>query len=202
MVCAAEDFLTPESLRDMAAGISCQRAAPWPRPSQPGDTVWLGAADSDGVSVSFIQSLYWELGSGLVLPGTGITWQNRGTSLSLSPCDINALIPGPLPFHTIQPSVAGASVGPCAAAGDGSRASWPEGVYWQFGAGLVRPGTGVAWKNGGTRFSLSPGYINALMAERLTIHTIQPAMAETGDGRLRAYGTMCGEWQPRTQAIV
>src|SRR3546814_21007402 len=84
MVCAAEDFLAPESLRDMAAGISCQRAAPWPRPSQPGDTVWLGAADSDGLSVSFIQSLYWEFGSGLVLPGTGITWQNRGTSFSLS----------------------------------------------------------------------------------------------------------------------
>ncbi|MGD1880193.1 MAG: gamma-glutamyltransferase family protein [Kiloniellaceae bacterium] len=107
----ATDFLTPESLTDLGKDISLERASPWPRPSQPGDTVWLGAADKDGLCVSFIQSVYWEFGSGVVLPQSGITWQNRGTSFSLDPSHTNALEPGRLPFHTIQPAMAQLSDG-------------------------------------------------------------------------------------------
>ena len=50
-----------------------------------GDTVWMGAADADGLVVSYIQSLYWEFGSGCVLPRTGVLMQNRGASFSLDP---------------------------------------------------------------------------------------------------------------------
>ena len=56
--------------------------------------------------MSFIQSIYWEFGSGLVLPETGILWQNRGTSFSLDARALNALKPGRKPFHTIQPAMA------------------------------------------------------------------------------------------------
>jgi oxamate amidohydrolase len=43
-------------------------AARWPRRPAKGDTVWMGAADSSGLVVSYIQSIYWEFGSGCVLP--------------------------------------------------------------------------------------------------------------------------------------
>ena len=72
----------------------------------PGDTIWMGAIDRQGRAVSFIQSVYWEFGSGCVLRDTGVTWQNRGTSFSLDPKALNALEPGRKPFHTLNPSMA------------------------------------------------------------------------------------------------
>ena len=99
-------FLTPQALDQMAARIDPARARPWPRIAEDGDTVWLGAIDKDGLAVSMIQSIYWEFGSGVVLPQTGIVWQNRGTSFSLDPDSHNALAPGRRPFHTIQPAMA------------------------------------------------------------------------------------------------
>jgi gamma-glutamyltranspeptidase/glutathione hydrolase len=65
-------FLTPDALDREANAIDPRRAAPWPDPAGKGDTIWLGAADSSGLAVSYIQSLYFEFGSGCVLPGTGI----------------------------------------------------------------------------------------------------------------------------------
>lgn len=106
-----EAFLSPNALADMAADIDRTRAAPWPDAGDAGDTVWLGAVDRGGVAVSFIQSIYWEFGSGVILDETGITWQNRGTSFSLDAGHINALAPGRRPFHTIQPALAKLSDG-------------------------------------------------------------------------------------------
>ncbi|MBX9606222.1 MAG: gamma-glutamyltransferase family protein [Gammaproteobacteria bacterium] len=99
-------FLEDGMLERLAARIDTERALPWPAPPTHGDTVWLGAADGDGRMVSFIQSVYWEFGSGVTLPASGVTWQNRGTSFSLDPNALNALAPGRLPFHTIQPALA------------------------------------------------------------------------------------------------
>lgn len=101
-----QSFLTQKSLDDMVAGIDPAHALPWPRTAEAGDTVWLGAIDKDGLAVSMIQSIYWEFGSGVVLPQTGIVWQNRGTSFSLDPNSHNSLAPGRRPFHTIQPAMA------------------------------------------------------------------------------------------------
>jgi gamma-glutamyltranspeptidase/glutathione hydrolase len=66
----------------------------------------MGAADSSGLVVSYIQSLYWEFGSGCVLPATGIVMQNRGASFSLDQKALNALAPGRRPFHTLNPALA------------------------------------------------------------------------------------------------
>ena len=107
----ADSFLVDEVLARIGAEVSLERAAPWPQVGQHGDTVWLGAIDRDGLAVSYIQSLYWEFGSGLVLPGTGITWQNRGHSFSLNTSALNRLEPRRLPFHTIQPPLAELSDG-------------------------------------------------------------------------------------------
>ena len=99
-------FLAPAFLDEQAAKIDPRQAAPWPAPSGAGDTIWMGAADSSGLVVSYIQSLYWEFGSGCVLPATGVLMQNRGSSFSLEPGALNALKPGRRPFHTLNPALA------------------------------------------------------------------------------------------------
>jgi len=107
----AESFLDDAKLAQMASLVDPTKAAPWPDAATSGDTVWLGAMDKDGNAVSFIQSVYWEFGSGVVLPTTGITWQNRGTSFSLNKQHHNYLAPHRRPFHTIQPALAQLSDG-------------------------------------------------------------------------------------------
>ena len=89
-----------------ARKIDRRKAAKWPRPYGEGDTIWMGAADSSGLVVSFIQSLYWEFGSACVLPATGVLMQNRGASFSLERGALNALQPGRQPFHTLNPALA------------------------------------------------------------------------------------------------
>lgn len=101
-----QQWLSRSALSQMADRIDLAKAAPWPHPTQPGDTVWLGCIDAHGNAVSFIQSLYWEFGSGLCLPETGLLWQNRGVSFSLDPRHLNYLQPGKLPFHTLNPALA------------------------------------------------------------------------------------------------
>ncbi len=99
-------YLEPAFLDAEAAKIDRRKAAPWPPRAGDGDTIWMGAADASGLVVSYIQSLYWEFGSGVVLPATGVLMQNRGSSFSLDPRALNALAPGRLPFHTLNPALA------------------------------------------------------------------------------------------------
>ncbi len=106
---ATQDFaelLSAPRLDREAARIDKGRAAPWPLPPDKGDTVWMGAIDGEGRAVSFIQSGYWEFGSGCVLPRTGVTMQNRGLAFSLDPNARNPLTPGRRPFHTLNPPLA------------------------------------------------------------------------------------------------
>ena len=67
-------------------------------------TVYLAVADADGMLVSWIQSNYMGFGSGMVVPGTGISMQNRGCGFTLEPGHPNELQPGKRPFHTIIPA--------------------------------------------------------------------------------------------------
>ena len=99
-------FLADEALDRLSGHIHRHRALPWPHAGQPGDTVWLGVIDSKGRSVSFIQSVFFEFGSGVVLPETGICWQNRGASFRLAADGWNALLPDRKPFHTLNPAMA------------------------------------------------------------------------------------------------
>lgn len=101
-----QSFLATGALDVRASAIDMHRALPWPQPSAQGDTIWMGAIDAQGRAVSFIQSVYWEFGSGVVLPGLGICWQNRGISFSLGSKALNRLEPGRKPFHTLNPSLA------------------------------------------------------------------------------------------------
>lgn len=77
-------------------------------PTQPvgSDTAHAAVVDSEGNAVSFIQSLYFEFGSGVVAGDTGILMQNRGSFFSLDPSDINTLEPNKRTFHTLMPAMA------------------------------------------------------------------------------------------------
>ena len=106
---ATDDFahlLSGGFLDSEAAKIDERRAAPWPLRPEKGDTIWLGAIDANGIAVSFIQSLYWEFGSGCVLERTGVTMPNRGLAFPLDPAARNSLQPGRRPFHTLNPPLA------------------------------------------------------------------------------------------------
>jgi gamma-glutamyltranspeptidase/glutathione hydrolase len=102
----ADALITPAAIDALARAFDPARAAPWPAPVDKGDTVWMGAIDLAGRAVSFIQSLYWEFGSAVVLRDCGFVWQNRGTSFPLDPGHPNRLAPGRLPFHTLNPALA------------------------------------------------------------------------------------------------
>ena len=101
-----EPYLAPSWLDAQAAAIDMRRAAPYPPGDPKGDTVWMGAIDGAGRAVSMIQSIYFEFGSGVVLPRTGMVWQNRGVGFSLDPRSHRALAPGRKPFHTLNPPLA------------------------------------------------------------------------------------------------
>ena len=100
----------PEALLD--AGFLAERAgtidmteAHFPESALPTDhgTVYLTAADADGMMVSFIQSNYLGFGSGIVIPGTGISLQDRGACFRVEEGHPNRVEGGKRPFHTIIP---------------------------------------------------------------------------------------------------
>lgn len=100
----ADHLLDPDYLRQRAKLID-PAAAGHPGPGKPheGGTVYLTTADSSGRMVSMIQSNYLGFGSGIVVPGTGIALQNRGSGFNLVAGHPNQVGPRKRPFHTIIP---------------------------------------------------------------------------------------------------
>ncbi|WP_212376428.1 gamma-glutamyltransferase family protein [Acetobacter persici] len=157
MTVEAQHTLNDSAMLDqMAAAIDPQKAAPWPYPSQAGDTVWMGAIDADGVAVSMIQSTYFEFGSGVVLPQTGIVWQNRGSSFRLAEEGWNVLRPGRKPFHTLNPAAARFEDGRVMVYGTMGGEGQPQTQaaiftrYAQYGMGLQQAVTAPRWLLGRT----------------------------------------------------
>ncbi len=101
----AADLLSSAYLAERARLISPKQAGD-PGHGQPprGGTIYLTAADEGGMMVSLIQSNYMGFGSGVVVPGTGVSLQNRGHGFSLQPGHPNQVAPGKRPFHTIIPA--------------------------------------------------------------------------------------------------
>lgn len=100
----ASRLLDREYLARRAKQIDLRRAADPSHGSPAGsETVYLTAADAEGMMVSYIQSNYMGFGSGVVVPDTGISLQNRGAGFSLQPGHPNVLAGGKRPFHTIIP---------------------------------------------------------------------------------------------------
>jgi gamma-glutamyltranspeptidase/glutathione hydrolase len=100
----AEALLDPAYLALRARRIDPARAQDFGPGAPPrGGTVYVAAADARGMMVSLIQSNYMGFGSGVVVPGTGISLQNRGAGFTLVPGHPNAPDGGKRPFHTIIP---------------------------------------------------------------------------------------------------
>ena len=128
-----------DTLDRLAARIDPRRALAWPHESTGGDTVWFGVVDGQGRAVSAIQSTYFEFGSGLVLPRTGIVWQNRGASFRLSEHGWNSLKPGRKPFHTLNPAMAVFDDGRVMAYGTMGGEGQPQtqaAVFTRYAAGM------------------------------------------------------------------
>jgi len=104
----AQQMLDPTYLKQRAGMIDMKKAQDFKagNPAK-GGTIYLTAADENGMMVSFIQSNYMGFGSGCVEPQFGISLQNRGHAFSVragghNPA--NLVAPGKRPFHTIIPA--------------------------------------------------------------------------------------------------
>jgi len=210
--------LTPEALAREAKAIDGKHAAPWPAPAKKGDTVYFAAADGDGRVVSCIQSLFWEFGSGCVLPKTGILMQNRGSSFSLDPKALNPLEPGRRPFHTLTPALAalkdGRALAYGAMGGEGQpqtqAAVFTRHVHYKvpLGEAIDRPRwlLGRTWGTEITNVRLESRFSEALV-ERLKAagHDIQvlpeaytELMGHAGAVVVHPDGTLEGAHDPRS----
>ena len=105
MEASAAQMLDPGYLASRARLIDPKRAQVFGagNPAR-GGTIYLSAADESGMMVSFIQSNYMGFGAGVVVPGWGISMQNRGHGFVLDAASPNCVAPGRRPFHTIIPA--------------------------------------------------------------------------------------------------
>jgi gamma-glutamyltranspeptidase/glutathione hydrolase len=104
---SASELASKEWARRRRADIDPDRAsAPSTGRAAVGGTIYLCAADADGMLVSLIQSNYVGFGSGVCVPGWGINLQNRGAYFSLDPAHINAVAPRKRTMHTLMPAMA------------------------------------------------------------------------------------------------
>ena len=99
-----QQLLEPDYLRQRAQRIDLKRAQDFGPGTPPkGGTVYLTAADASGMMISYIQSNYTGFGSGVVVPETGISLQNRGATFVLRPGHPNCVGPRKRPYQTIIP---------------------------------------------------------------------------------------------------
>lgn len=218
---APERFLTPDALDRMAARIDRTRALPWPAPASAGDTVWLGAIDGNGVAVSFIQSIFFEFGSGTVLPESGITWQNRGASFLLDDAGPRRLGPGHKPFHTLNPALAAFDDGRVMVYGTMGGEGQPQTQaalftrYAHFGQGLQQAVTAPRWLLGKTwgensvtlklESRFPPDVIEALRTAGHDVEVVAPftgMMGHAGAIVRHANGMLEGATDPRSDGAA
>ncbi len=217
----AEDFLTSAVLDNLAARIDRKCALPWPHVAQPGDTIWLGAIDANGLAVSFIQSIFFEFGSGCVLENSGIVWQNRGASFALSGHGPRVIGAGKKPFHTLNPAMALFADGRRMVYGTMGGEGQPQtqsavfSRYAMFGQGLQAAVTAPRWLLGKTwgeetmTLKLESRFDPALIAAlRDAGHNVEvlPAFTSTmghaGAIVLHADGTFEGATDPRSDGAA
>ena len=209
------------ALDAMAARVDPAAALPWPQSPQYGDTCWFGAADARGQVVSCIQSTYFEFGSGLVLPETGITWQNRGSSFRLAADGWNALRPRRKPFHTLNPALARFTDGRVMAYGTMGGEGQPQtqaalfSHYARFGVDLQQAISGPRWLLGrtwgeqSTSLKIEDGFADTLYAGLAAaghqVERVGPLTAMMGHAGAvvrHADGRLEGATDPRSDGAV
>ncbi|AKE51817.1 gamma-glutamyltransferase [Kangiella geojedonensis] len=121
-----------------------------------GDTIYLTTADKDGNMVSLIQSNYRGMGSGVVVPGLGFVFQDRGQLFSMDKEHANAYEPGKRPFHTIIPAFVTKNGKPFMSYGVMGGAMQPQGHVQilvnmiDYGMNLQEAGDATRWQHMGS----------------------------------------------------
>jgi gamma-glutamyltranspeptidase/glutathione hydrolase len=180
-----------------------------------GGTVYLCAADGDGMMVSYIQSNYEGFGSGVVIPGTGVAIQNRGAGFRLDPSHRNALAPKKRPYHTIIPAFLtreGKAVGPFGVMGGHMQ---PQGhvqmvlntIDWGLNpqASLDAPRWQVTEKLGVLlEYGVLRHVVNGLVARGHEIR-VEPDGGSFGKGQIiwrMSSGALVGGTEPRCDGLA
>jgi gamma-glutamyltranspeptidase/glutathione hydrolase len=120
-----------------------------------GDTIYLCTADDEGNIVSLIQSNYRGMGSGIVVPGLGFMFQDRGELFSMDPQHANVYAPGKRPFHTIIPGFVMKNGKPWEAFGVMGGGMQPQGHVQvltnqiDFGLNVQEAGDASRWQHEG-----------------------------------------------------
>lgn len=137
-----------------------------------GDTIYMCAADDEGNMVSLIQSNYRGMGSGIVVPGLGFMFQDRGELFSMEPGHASVYAPGKRPFHTIIPGFVMKDGKPYEAFGVMGGGMQPQGHIQvltnqiDFGLGLQEAGDAPRWQHEGDneptgeKMNERGGYVN------------------------------------------
>ena len=92
--------------RQLINSNTAMKSVPYGQMLEGSDTVYISCIDNEGNACSFINSVFSNFGSGLVVPGTGIVLHNRASLFSLEPDHPNSLTGGKRPYHTIIPAMA------------------------------------------------------------------------------------------------
>src|SRR3712207_3351810 len=117
MTMTPSDLLSDERLKGHAASVGGRAGDPGDTAPRQGGTEYLCAADAEGRMVSLIQSNYMGFGSGVVVPGTGISLGNQGAGFVTTAGHPNVVAGGKRPFHTIIPGFVTNASGPLMAFG-------------------------------------------------------------------------------------
>jgi gamma-glutamyltranspeptidase / glutathione hydrolase len=154
-----------------SGGISARGRASSNAALDQGDTIYMCAADDEGNMVSLIQSNYRGMGSGIVVPGLGFMFQDRGELFSMDPQHANVYAPGKRPFHTIIPGFVMKDGKPWEAFGVMGGGMQPQGHVQvltnqiDFGLNVQEAGDASRWQHEGDneptgeKMNASGGYV-------------------------------------------
>jgi gamma-glutamyltranspeptidase/glutathione hydrolase len=182
-----EMLFDPERLASLAARIDPARASRPPAATNPsgGGTIFLATVDAEGNAVSLIESNYLGFGSGVVDPGTGVHYQNRGSYFSCDPDHPNVLEPRKRTLHTLLPGMLfrNGQVGPWIVVGSMGGDAQPQ-IHAQFVSAVVDGRLDIRTAIAAPRFYIEPADHFAPPTSVL----LEPRHAAGTDDALRALG--------------
>lgn len=195
--------------------IGKQALLPKPTDVNSGGTVYLCSADREGNMVSYIQSNYNGFGSGLVLPGYGVSFSDRGHNFSFDPASDNCVGPRKKSYHTIIPGFItkdGKAVGPFGVMGAFMQPQGQVQVLMNMLDFHLNPQAALdapRWQwLGGRKLEMEPGIPETVVDElRSRGHeiTVKSDIQSYGRGQIiwrNTDGTLIGATEPRADGCV
>ncbi|MBQ7796095.1 MAG: gamma-glutamyltransferase family protein [Lachnospiraceae bacterium] len=215
MTVSPADMLSDAYADERRALINDMAQEPEPGKPNSGGTIYLCTADGEGNMVSYIQSNYMGFGSGVVVPGTGISFQDRGASFSLIDGEENCLGPGKKVFHTIIPAFLtkdGEAVGPFGVMGGPMQPQGHVQVVMNTIDFMMNPQEALdapRWQwTGGKKIHVERSFPYAITEELVRRGheiSVMPENISFGRGQIiwrNEEDVLCGASDPRADGIV